>query len=83
MMEGDHIENDPLKMSTSPLFKETFGAFLFFFFSLSFFTPSPEDLGVWMIFEEEITSSKTSFQMALIYWQWMHILDWSYTRQHG
>jgi hypothetical protein len=35
-----------------------------------------------MIFEEKITSSKTSFQMALIYWRWTHILEWSYTRQH-
>jgi hypothetical protein len=35
--------------------------FLFFFF---FYAPSLEDLGVLMIFEEKITSSKTSFQMA-------------------
>jgi hypothetical protein len=33
----------------------------------SFFTPSLEDLGVLMIFDEKITSSKTSFQMASIY----------------
>jgi hypothetical protein len=52
----------PLKMLTSPLFEETFGAFLFFLF----FAPSLEDLGVLMILEEEITSSKTSFQMDLI-----------------
>jgi hypothetical protein len=53
----------PLKMLTSPLFEETFGAF---FFSLSplFSDPSLEDLGVSMIFQEKITSSKTSFQMA-------------------
>jgi hypothetical protein len=40
---------------------------LFFFFPL--LAPSLEDLGVLMIFEEKITSSKTSFQMASIYWQ--------------
>jgi hypothetical protein len=49
----------PLKMLTSPLFEETFGAFLFLFLA-----PSLEDLGVLMIFEEKITSSKISFQMA-------------------
>jgi hypothetical protein len=32
-----------------------------------FFSPSLEDLRVLMIFEEKITSSKTSFQMASIY----------------
>jgi hypothetical protein len=42
----------PLKMLTSPLFKETFGAFLFLFLSLTFFTAqSLEELGVLMIFE--------------------------------
>jgi hypothetical protein len=41
------------------------GAFLFL--PLSFFASSLEDLGVLMIFEEKITSSKTSFQMASIY----------------
>jgi hypothetical protein len=40
-------------------------------------------LGVLMIFEEKITSSKTSFQTASIYWWWMHILEWSYAYQHG
>jgi hypothetical protein len=60
----------PLKILTSPLFKETLGVFL----SIPlFFSPSFEDLGVLMIFEEEITSSKTSFQMASIYWWWTHI----------
>jgi hypothetical protein len=49
----------PLKMLTSPLFEETFRAF---------FAPSLEDLGFLMIFEEKIISSKTHFQMALIYW---------------
>jgi hypothetical protein len=48
----------PLKMLTSPLFKETFGAF---------FAPFLEDLGVLMIFDEKNHSSKTSFQMTLIY----------------
>jgi hypothetical protein len=75
----------PLKMLTSPLFEETFGAFLFIFIflSLSFSAPSLEDLGVSTIFEEKITYSKTSFQMASIYWWWTHILEWSYARQHG
>jgi hypothetical protein len=66
----------PLKMLTSPLFDETFGASLFFTMSL-------KDLGVLMIFAEKITSSKTSFQMALIYLRWMHIPEWSFARQHG
>jgi hypothetical protein len=60
----------PLKMLTSPLFEETFRAFLFFLFlslSLFFSATSPKNLGVSMIFEKKITSSKTSFQMALIY----------------
>jgi hypothetical protein len=39
----------------------------------SFFPSSLEDLGFLMIFKEKITSSKTSFQMALIYWRWTHI----------
>jgi hypothetical protein len=62
----------PPKMVTSPLFEETFGAF--FSFSL-FLSLSLEDLEVLMIFEEKITSSKTSFQMVSIYWRWMHILE--------
>jgi hypothetical protein len=44
-----------LKMSTSPLFEETFGLFPFFS------ALSLEDLGVLLIFEEKITSSETSF----------------------
>jgi hypothetical protein len=56
----------PPKMLTSLLFEETFGAFLFLFFSF-FSAPSLEHLGVLMIFEEKITSSKTSFQLASIY----------------
>jgi hypothetical protein len=50
---------------TSPLFEETLGAFLFiplFFLFFSFFyAPSLEDLGILMIFEKKISSSKTSF----------------------
>jgi hypothetical protein len=38
--------------------------FLFFLILLFFYAPSLEDLGVLMIFEEKIISSKTSFQMA-------------------
>jgi hypothetical protein len=57
----------PLKMLTFPLFEETLGAFLSL--PLFFFAPSLEYLGFLMIFEEKITSSKTSFQMASIYWQ--------------
>jgi hypothetical protein len=41
--------------------------------SLFFHASSLEDMGVLMIFEEKITSSKTSFQMALIYRWWTHI----------
>jgi hypothetical protein len=71
-------------MLASPLFEflELF-FFSFSFFSLFFSAPSLEDLGVLMIFEEKITSSKASFQLALIYWWWMHIPEWSYARQHG
>jgi hypothetical protein len=69
----------PINILTFPLFEETLGAFLilflscFLFFFLSFvsffdtfflFAPSLEDLGVLIIFEEKITSSKTSFQMV-------------------
>jgi hypothetical protein len=77
MMEGEKIEShqkgyflklkyfSPLRILTSPLFEETLGAFLFLpHFSLFFYAPSLEDLGVLMIFEEKITSSKISFQMA-------------------
>jgi hypothetical protein len=69
----------PLKILSSPLFEETLGAFIFlplfffssffsffqYFFSLFFFAPSLEDLGVLMIFEEKITSSKTFFSNGL------------------
>jgi hypothetical protein len=53
------------------------------FFFLLFYAPFLEDLGVLMIFEEKITSSKTSFQMGSIYWWWTHIPEWSYARQYG
>jgi hypothetical protein len=88
MMEGEKIRShrkgilklkclSHLKMLTSPLFEETFGAF--FFFS----APSLEDIGLLMIFEEKITCSKTSFQTTLICWRWTDISEWSYARQHG
>jgi hypothetical protein len=48
-----------------------------------FHAPSLEDVGVLMIFEEKITSSKTSLQLASIYWWWTHILEWSYAHQNG
>ncbi len=63
----------------SLLFEETLGAFLFPSF---FHAPSLEDLGVLMIFEEKITSSKTSFWMASIYWRWTHIPEWRHARQY-
>jgi hypothetical protein len=58
----------PLRILTSPLFEETLGAFLFlpiflfFQYIFSFFSKL-RLLGVLMIFEEKITSSKNSFQM--------------------
>jgi hypothetical protein len=57
----------PLNILTFPLFEETLGAFLFLslfslFFSFLFYDPPLEDLGVLMIFEEKITSSKISFK---------------------
>jgi hypothetical protein len=52
---------------------ELFFFFLFpfsFFFLFSFFYDLPlEDLGVLMIFEKKITSSKTSFQIACMEWR--------------
>jgi hypothetical protein len=75
-MEGEKMEShqkgflklkcfSPLKILASPLFKETLGAFLFLpLFFLFFYVPPPEDSGVLMIFEEKITSSKTSFQIT-------------------
>jgi hypothetical protein len=64
----------PLKILTS-LYLKRLLAFLSppLFSSLFFFAPSLEDLGVLMIFEEKIASSKTSFQMASIYWWWTRI----------
>jgi hypothetical protein len=43
---------------------EFFFSFSFFFFFSFFYAPSLEEFGIFMIFEEKITSSKTSFQMA-------------------
>jgi hypothetical protein len=54
----------------------------FLFFSLFFHAPSLEDLGVLMIFEKKITSSKTSFQMASMYLRWTQIPEWSYAHQY-
>jgi hypothetical protein len=53
------------------------------FFFPFFHPPSLQDSGFLMIFEEKITSSKTSFQMASTYWQWTHIPEWSYACQYG
>jgi hypothetical protein len=84
-MEGEKMEPcqkeflqlkyfSPLKILTSPFYFKRL-------LELSFFHAlSLEDLGVLMIFEEKITSSKTSFQMASIYWRWTHITQWSYAR---
>jgi hypothetical protein len=47
----------------STLFEETLGALL----SLPFFFLCSFSRGVLMIFEDKITASKTSFQMASIY----------------
>jgi hypothetical protein len=78
MMDGEKMRShqkgflklkclSPLKLLTSPLFEETFGAFIFSFsFSHFFSAPSLENLGVLMIFEEKITSLKASFQLASI-----------------
>jgi hypothetical protein len=55
----------------------------FFFLSLLFLALSLENLGLLMIFEEKITSSKNSFEMASIYWWWKHIPESSYARQRG
>jgi hypothetical protein len=48
-----------------------------------FYAPSLKDLGALKIFEKKITSSKTFFQMASVYWWWTHISEWSYACQHG
>jgi hypothetical protein len=61
------------------LFEEILGAFFLFpissFYLLFFYAPSLEDLEVLMIFEEKITSSKISFQMAWhgMAWSWLWI----------
>jgi hypothetical protein len=50
----------------SPFFRRLLDLFFLFFYA-----PSLKDLGVLMIFEEKISSSKTSFQMA------SHLMAWS------
>jgi hypothetical protein len=52
-------------------------------FEVEVFFSSLADLGVFMIFDEKITSLNPSFQMASIYWRWTYILEWSYACQHG
>jgi hypothetical protein len=57
----------PLKILTSHFICGGSWSFFFFFhslFFLFFYAPSLEDMGVLMIFEVKITSSKTSFQIA-------------------
>jgi hypothetical protein len=50
------------------IWRDFWSFFSFFLFIFLFFSaPSLEDFGVLMIFEEKITSSKTSFQLASIY----------------
>jgi hypothetical protein len=91
-MEGEKMESHqkgflklkcftPLKILTSLFIWRDSWSFLF---PSSFFhAQSLEDSGGLMIFENKITSSKSSFQMASIYWRWMHILEWSYAHQYG
>jgi hypothetical protein len=80
MMEGKKMESHQkgyflklkcfslLRILTSHLFEETLGAFLFLplliIFSL-FYAPSLDDLGVFMIFEEKMTSSKIFFSNGM------------------
>jgi hypothetical protein len=80
------IWRDSLSFSFSSSFPFSF-FFQYFFLS----APSLEDFRVLMIFEEKITSSKTSFQMAWhgmtwswlwIYKWWTHIPEWKYARQY-
>jgi hypothetical protein len=56
------------------LFSFSFSFFFFFLFPF-FYAPSLKDLGVFMIFEDKITSSKTSFQMTWhgMAWLWLWI----------
>jgi hypothetical protein len=51
----------PLKILTSPFIRRDSWSFSFSLFVFFFHAPSLEDSGVLMIFEEKITSSKTSF----------------------
>jgi hypothetical protein len=76
MIEGEKMEShqkgylklkcfSPLKILTLPfILGDSWSFFSFSTFFLFFYAPSLEDLEVLMIFEEKITSSKTSFQMA-------------------
>jgi hypothetical protein len=58
----------PDKLLTSRFISRDSWSFSFSFsFSSFFHALSLEDTGVLMIFEEKITSTKTSFQMTLIY----------------
>jgi hypothetical protein len=75
-MEGEKMEShqngslklkcfSPLKIFTSPfILEDSWSFFPFSYFFLFFYAPSPEDLGLLMIFVEKISYSKTSFQMA-------------------
>jgi hypothetical protein len=47
-----------------PFYLKRLSELFFFLLSLFLYAPFLEDLGVLMIFEEIITSSKTSFEMA-------------------
>jgi hypothetical protein len=51
----------PLKILTSHFYLRRLLELFFLLFLSFFYAPSLEDLGVLMIFEEKITSSKTSF----------------------
>jgi hypothetical protein len=78
MMEGEKMESHERVFEVEMFFPSQNINFPFYLkrlleHSLFFHAPSLEDLEVLMIFEEKITSSKTSFQMALIYRRWTHI----------
>jgi hypothetical protein len=62
-----------------------------FLFLFIFLCSNSWGLGVLMIFEEKITSSKTSVQVAWhgmawswlwLYWRWTHSPEWRYARQY-
>jgi hypothetical protein len=88
MMEGENGITSKRKFEVEEFFCSQNIDFPFYLKKLLELPPlfhdlSLEDSRVLMIFDEKITSLKTSFQMALIYWWWMHIPEWSYARQHG